>query len=494
MKILFYCCGSENLGVESLSAYLKNAGHTVELLYDPQLGNNFYVSLPWLNKFIGQKALIKKALASKPDIIAVSFLTNQFIAVRHFMSALRKHINVPVIAGGVHATSLPEELIKESWVDMLCIGEGEEALEELTERISKKENFDNILNLWIKKSDGTVVKNPVRPLIKNLDTLPIPDKSIFNAYGVLSKRLLVITSRGCPYQCTYCINSFRNKIYENEKYLRRKSVDTSINELEHYKKLYKPKFIQFYDDVFTYDVQWLKAFSEIYPAKIGLPFECYITPTRVNDDILSLLKKSGCVSVIMGVQSGCENTRKNLLNRHYSNAQVVQAAQLVKKHKIKLITEYIFGFPNDNYSSMISSFKLNDKLNANYTGSFIFYPFPKTTLTDFCIKNKFLSESNYEKVKQGLSSMHHLDSMIDGIDKEMVYKFYAIMPLYNICGKYLKKVLLKQLLKTYGLSHRIINIISIPLLDISYVFNRVLNIPYIILKTKKQLSAKQNKN
>jgi anaerobic magnesium-protoporphyrin IX monomethyl ester cyclase len=290
MRILFYCCGSENPGVEALSAYLKSKGHTVGLLFDPRQGSNFYFNVPLLNNFVSRDMLLRKARAFEPELVAVSFLTNQFQEVGAFMSYLRQHIHVPVIAGGFHAFSLPDMLIKEDWVDMLCLGEGEETMAELADAMSRNEPYDNIRNLWIKKTDGQIVKNPLRPLIKNLDALPIPDKDIFVPYGIINRRLMVMTSRGCPYKCSYCINSFRDALYPTQKYLRRKTPEAAIDELIEYKKKFKPRFIQFYDDVFSYDAAWLETFSTLYPQKIGLPFECYITPTTANDKIVSLLK------------------------------------------------------------------------------------------------------------------------------------------------------------------------------------------------------------
>lgn len=488
MRILFYCCGSENLGVEALSAYLKQAGHEVGLLFDPQPGNNFYFNIPVLNKCVSKETLLRKAQRFNPELIAVSFLTNQLVAVRSFMQYLKKHLNVPVIAGGIHATALPEELIKENWVDMLCVGEGEGAMEELAGKMSHKDDISHIANLWVKEKDGTVVKNPVRPLIQNLDTLPIPDKSLFAHYGVISGRLMVMTSRGCPYSCSYCINSYRDKIYENQNYLRRKSVSDTLEELRYYKKLYNPAFIQFYDDVFSYDISWLRAFNERYTKEIALPYECYITPSTAGEETVSLLKDSGCVSVIMGVQSGSEDVRKKYLNRNYSNEKVIEAAQRIRKHGLKLITEYIFGLPDDDYNTMISSYELNDKLNARYAGSFIFYPFARTELTEYCLSKGYLSAENTKKAHEGLSSMHHFNSLIKSPDKELVYKFYALLPLYNKANRFFKKRLLKQLNKKWGLRHKIINAFSVPLIDVSYVLNKVLRIPHIIFKTKNFLT------
>ncbi len=491
MKILFYCSGTENLGVEALCSYLRKDGHQIELLFNPLLGHNFYLNLPWLNRFVSDTSLIKKAQSFNPDLIAVSLLSNQFMHARLFLSNLKRTIKAPLIVGGVHASLLPEELIKESWVDMLCIGEGEEPLAELAQKLSTNQSFDHIKNLWVKKHDGTVIKNPVRPLIKDLDRLPVADKDIFYNYGVISKRLMVMTSRGCPHKCTYCINSYRDNIYEGQRYLRRKSVEHTIEELIFYKNKYKPKFIQFYDDVFTYDLDWLEAFSKQYAQKVCLDFECYITPSKTHEKSIQLLKASGCVSVIMGIQSGDENIRAKLLNRHYSNELAVEQAQLIKKYKIKLITEYIFGLPEDDYKSMMSSYELNDKLDANYTGSFIFYPFAKTQLTAYCLQNNYLSAQQYEKVKKGEGSMHALNLLIDNKDKELVYKFYAILPLYNKSNKLIKKFLIQQLFKKWGLRHKIINIISVPLLDFSYVFNKITSIPRILLKTKSYLSLRK---
>lgn len=488
MRILFYCCGSENLGVEALSAFLKQAGHEVGLLFDPQPGNNFYFNIPVLNKCVSKKALLKKAESFKPQLIAVSFLTNQLVAVRLFMQYLKKHLDVPVIAGGIHATALPEELIRENWVDMLCVGEGEGAMEELARKMSRNEDISHIANLWVKDKEGTIIKNPVRPLISDLDTLPVPDKSLFAQYGVISGRLMVMTSRGCPYTCTYCVNSYRDKIYDNQKYLRRKSVHNTIEALKYYKKLYKPAFIQFYDDVFSYDTGWLREFKERYTTEINLPYECYITPSTAGEETVSLLKDSGCVSVIMGVQSGSEEVRKKHLNRNYSNEKVIEAARRIRKHGLKLITEYIFGLPDDDFDSMLQSYKLNDELHARYTGSFIFYPFARTDLTEYCLKKGYLTAENTKKAHEGLGSMHHFNSLINNNDKELVYKFYALLPLYNKANRFFKKKLLKQLNKKWGLRHKVINALSVPLIDVSYVLNKVLRIPHIIFRTRKFLT------
>ena len=180
MKVLFYYNGGEHIGIEYLSAYLKEKGHEVDLVFDPGLGNNFYVNLPILDNIINDKLIIRKAQKFNPDIIAISCITNLYPAVKRIASKFKTKLNCPIIIGGIHPTSLPDKVIKEDWVDFLCIGEGEEAFAELLEKMKKGEDVSNIKNLWVKDANGKITKNPLRPLITDLDSLPFPDKSLFH--------------------------------------------------------------------------------------------------------------------------------------------------------------------------------------------------------------------------------------------------------------------------------------------------------------------------
>lgn len=487
MRVLFYYNGGEHLGVEELSAYLKSKGHSVDLIFDPGLGDNFFLNLPLLNKLCSEKLMLKKAKRFNPDIIAFSCITNHYQIVKNLARKLKAMLKVPIIIGGIHPTSLPEYVINENCFDIVCIGEGEEAFAELLEKMESGKSILKIKNLWVKNRNNKIHRNGLRPLIKDLDKLPFTDKSIFYKYGIIGSRIMIMTGRGCPFQCTFCVNSFRKKLYKSENYLRRRTVDNVIKDLVRIKGKYKPKAFRFEDDTFTYDLNWLKEFRIKYVKHVGLPFHCYITPTAATDASLKELKLAGCKSVSMGVQSGNERIRFEILKRHQSNRTIIEASKRINKHKIKLTTEFIFGFPNETPKEMWESLELNEKLNAYNTASFIFYPFPKTELAEYCLKHGHLTKENYEKIKDGKGS-YHTTYFLEHPYKKDFFKFKSILPVYNKSPKLIKSILRRILKMKYGLIHKMIYIISIPLIDFDEFLIRIIQIPKMIMRTRRLLN------
>jgi radical SAM superfamily enzyme YgiQ (UPF0313 family) len=189
LRVLFYYRGSEHIGVESIMAYLTSKGHLVELIYEPALGDNGYLELPWLNKFFyNQKLVVDKAIRFKPDLICFSAITNLYMNIKKLARKLKQVLpDVPIICGGIHPTSLPEEAIQEDCFDMICLGEGEGAMEDLLQRMREKRSYIDVKNLWVKDATGYVHKNPKRPVIKPLESLPHPDRSKFAKYGAFPK-------------------------------------------------------------------------------------------------------------------------------------------------------------------------------------------------------------------------------------------------------------------------------------------------------------------
>ena len=489
MKVLFYYNGGEHLGVEALSAYLKSKGHTVDLIFDPGYENNFFFRFPYLNNACTDEMLIRKAVSFSPDIVAFSCVTNLFPVIKNMAGKLKQELRVPTIIGGIHPTTLPEEVIKEDCFDFLCIGEGEEAFAELLERMENNEDLTSIRNIWLRDENGVVHRNPLRPPIRDLDTLPFPDKPLFGRYGMgmLNSRTKIMTSRGCPFQCTFCVNSIWKGLYPDEVFLRRRSVAHVIEELRLLKEKHKPRAFRFEDNVFAVNLNWLKEFREQYSEVIGLPFHCYLTPSTAGNEVLSELKAAGCVSVSMGVQSGNGEIRKSLLNRKHSDEDIIQAAERIRKHDIRLHTEFIFGFPMETPADMWSSLELNEKLHAHNTISFVFYPFPGTKLAEFCLRNGHLTEQNYNLVKQGHGSVH-LSCLLDHPFRDEAMRFHSILPLYNRAPGILKFVLKKLLGMKYGLLHKIVFIFSIPFADLEEFLIRLAEVPRVIIRTRRELS------
>ena len=488
MRVLFYYRGSEHIGLESIMSYVKSKGHLVELIYEPALGDNGYIDIPFLNKFFyNDKLVIDKALRFKPDLIAFSAITNLYMPIKKLARTFKTLLpKVPIICGGIHPTSLPDETIKEDCFDMICLGEGEGAMEDLLQRMREKRSYTDVKNLWVKDKDGNVHKNSKRPVIRPLENLPNPDKSYFAKYGALTSRIMIMTTRGCPFACTFCVNSFRNAAYSGEVYLRQRSVDNVINDMIEIKKKYKPKKFRFEDDVFAFNQKWLNDFKVAYKKHINLPFHCYVTPSTAKDDILKSLKEAGCESVSMGIQSGSEKIRTKLLHRRHSDELIIAAAKKIKKYGLKLQAEYIFGFPEETPEEMWKSFELNDKLDAYNTASFIFYPYPKTALAEYSIENGYLSKEDYDKIKDGYGS-YHTSCWLNLPYKDEVYKFNALLPVWNVTPKILKPILKKILKRKYGMLHKLIYTLSVPLIDFDEFMIRLKEMPKMIMQTRYAL-------
>ncbi len=488
MRVLFYYRGGEHIGVESLMAYLKSKGHLVELIYEPALGDNGYLDIPFLNKFFyNDKLVVEKAIRFCPDLIAFSAITNLYTPIKKLARKFKQKLpDVPIICGGIHPTSLPEETIKEDCFDMICLGEGEGAMEDLLQRMREKRSYTDIKNLWVKDASGHVHKNLKRPVIRPLESIPHPDKSLFAKYGALTSRIMIMTTRGCPFACTFCVNNFRNAVYSGEVYLRQRAVPDVIEELIDIKKTYKPKKFRFEDDVFAFNQKWLDDFQVAYRKHINLPFHCYVTPSTAKDEILKGLKEAGCESVSMGIQSGNEKIRTMMLHRKHTDELIIAAAKRIKKHGIRLQAEYIFGFPTETPEDMWSSFELNDKLDAYNAASFIFYPYPKTALTEYSLQNGYLTKEDYDKIKEGYGS-YHTSCWLKLPYKDEVYKHNAMLPVWNVTPKFLKPLFKKILKLKYGFIHKLIYVFSVPLIDFEEFMIRVKDMPRMIFQTRKAL-------
>ena len=489
MRVLFYYRGSEHIGLESIMSYVESKGHLVELIYEPALGDNGYIDIPWLNNFFyNDEFVINKALRFKPDVICFSAITNLYMPIKKLARQFKKLMpKVPIICGGIHPTSLPEETIEEDCFDMICLGEGEGAMEDLLQRMREKKSYNDIKNLWVKDATGHIHKNEKRPVIRPLESLPNPDKSFFAKYGALTSRIMIMTTRGCPFACTFCVNSFRNAAYSGEVYLRQRTVDNVIADMVEIKKKYNPKKFRFEDDVFAFNQKWLNEFKVAYREKINLPFHCYVTPSTAKDEILEGLKEAGCESVSMGIQSGNEKIRTKMLHRRHTDELIIAAAQRIKKHGLKLQAEYIFGFPTETPEDMWSSFELNDKLDAYNTASFIFYPYPKTALAEYSLQNGYLTKEDYDKIKEGYGS-YHTSCWLNLPYKDEVYKHNAMLPVWNVTPKFLKPLFKKILKLKYGFIHKFIYVLSVPLIDFDEFMIRIKEMPHMILQTRRALT------
>ncbi len=430
MNVLFIYNGSEHIGIQFLSSTLKAHGHSTSLLFDPAVftGHSF-LDIPFLKSFTNlDQEIVDKAVAQKPDLICFSCFTGNYSWCLQMAARIKSRCEVPVVFGGVHPTAVPKTVLQNSCVDYVVVGEGEDALLELLDCLQKGTvGFQGIANLGYKIGSDMHI-NPTRPYIKNLDLLPLPDKDLFySKVPMLAEMYRVMTSRGCPFSCSFCGNSMLHRMYSHEKkHVRRRSVQNVLEELRIAKNKYRIKSIIFSDDIFTMSYDWLNEFIPLYKAEIGIPFSCTTHPNFIRQDIVDLLKEGGCWSMQMGIQSGSERIRKDIFHRNETTERIIQSGLMVKRSGIKLFVDIILGAPTETEDDIRDSLALIGKIKPDRLVSFFLTYYPETEIIDIALKNNLLDPLQYEQIQQGVIGYTHSSGSVSK-SKVKLYSTYELM-------------------------------------------------------------------
>jgi radical SAM superfamily enzyme YgiQ (UPF0313 family) len=422
------------VGIRILSSCLKKAGHDTQMIFLTHVRGGY------LNDFLVHESdgTVKKLaeLCSDSDLIGISLMTNYFFRVASLTTRLKQHILKPIVWGGVHPTIRPEECL--DYADMVCVSEGEDAIVELCNRMERGEEYQDINGIW-SRGNGTIKKNNPRCLIQDLDIIPFPDYSIKDSYILdndsifpmdkerLHQAMLrgmtiddgkatyqIITSRGCPLDCSYCCNDIFKRIHKKDKYLRSRSVENIIAELDHATQAMNYiEGIWISDDCFIYgSLEYLRKFVSLYKQKIGLPFFCLGDPLHITREKMELLCEGGMRLMTMGIQSGSENA-KRLYKRKISNDRIIQATKIINEFTDRMkfpMYDVIVDNPYESREDEYETIKLVSRIpKPYYLQLFSLTLFPETSL--------------YKRARE------------DGIitdDYEQIYK----KPYYKRCASY----------------------------------------------------------
>lgn len=418
MKVMFLCRGAEYLGVEYLSACLKARGHRTELCFDPGFDDTFFFRAGMLKRFNRWPSLVERVRSYAPDVLAVSSLTNTYPYVLALLREIKKVHRCYTVIGGIHATAIPEEVLREGLFDAVCVGEGEEALVELLDRLAGDDNSTAVNNFYFVKG-GEIVRNPLNPLITDLDRLPFADKELFYRCGAFSSTMTVLSGRGCPFSCSFCVNDHHRRLYRGLGcYVRQYSPERLVEELKFHLRSLPVTSFNFQDDILTIDNNWLAQFCELYGREIGRPFQCNVHPKFVDEEIVRSLKAAGCNSVCMGVQSAVPTVRREQMRRTESNEEIEAAVEMFKKYRLPICLEYIFGMPSETYAEIKENFVFNRRLRPANTSTFILYPFPGTTAFETLRSAGQLDEPTVAKIYRGDGSYHY-DSLLKLPEKRL---------------------------------------------------------------------------
>lgn len=351
MRCVFVAIGWENIAMQALSAMLKKHGHEVHLVYDQCLfDDKNYLCIRWMAKLFEHKDLVlRRIIELKPDLVAFHVQTVQHLEMRALARELKKRYRVPVIFGGIHPHSAPEDVLlpQDPAVDMICLGEGEYALLELCNSMERGKIDYSIKNLWFRLDDGALIRNEMRSLIGDLDALPIIDKELFAPHVPMHLAYLSSPSRGCPFSCSYCSLSFLGEEARKLKgpRIRERSVESLIAEIKGHIAKYGSKWVDFRHPVMSSSTKWTVEFCKRYKEEIGLPFHCFSHPLLIDEDCVRAFKEAGCFGIQIGIESWNEEIRKTVINRQDSNEDIRKATEILERYGQPYTFDYILGLP-----------------------------------------------------------------------------------------------------------------------------------------------------
>jgi radical SAM superfamily enzyme YgiQ (UPF0313 family) len=409
------------LGLAYIATVLREEGHEV-LIYDADCNENpskmdftrledsyplYLKSLNDDNHYIWQE-MREIVRDFQPDLIGISIWTT-FAASAFKIASICKQYdkNLPVVMGGPHISIKHEEVLEICPdVDFLVRGEGEETFLELVRAVrakwgNKNATFNDIKGISYKKN-GKIIHNSPREFIKDLDSIPFPARDLLlnkNSYNSEDMGLLM-TSRGCPYNCSYCATS----IWQRK--IRYRSVDNIIEEIKLIIDKYSTRQFTFKDDSFTVDKKIvIELCDRLIREKIKVNWDCNTRVNLVDEELLKKMKKAGCNSIKVGIETGSERISK-LMNKKISFEQCRKAAKLFREAGIHWTGYFMMGLPSETKEEVYQTLQFMKELKPDYASLSVYEPFPGTELFEI------------------------------GIEKGLVQNKRTLEDLYNISPKY----------------------------------------------------------
>ncbi len=411
---------SPQIGIASLLTLIAQK-HTVTLFDTTDVPNGKYYS-----------AFMETAQKFQPDAVLISCRSNEWGYVR---GLVEKCYPMPVIVGGIHATINTEEVLQTA--NIAVRGEAEKVILQLLDTLQRGKDISKIPNVWVKRK-GRIIKNDVLPLVEDLDTLPKPSFELFSKTHFESSYITSLfdwikcvgtfeTSRGCPFSCTYCCNEYLQRLYKGKgTWHRQKSVARVADEIKDFKLLYPDcNFLYFVDETFMTDKGWLQDFKCSHD---GTPYVFMTRPEMVTYEKMKLVADSGAKAVSIGVESGNEEFRKKVLNRHTTQQQIIDAFKISHDCGLQTYSFNMVGLPYETKRDILTTIALNKRLKPSISQFTIFFPFKGTKLYDICkaegylngeypdifhyYKESFLNHPNYKKGE--------LKQWVDRAEKEIM--------------------------------------------------------------------------
>lgn len=356
--------------VTQLSAELKRAGHQTQVAIG-----------------MTEEELWKQIKRYNPSIIAVPIITSY----RKFMLSVTKKIRkegckAKIVLGGYDASFSPEVIEEFKEADVLCRGEGDEALVELANAIDKNEDYSRIKNLWVRMPNGEIIQNELRPF-SDVNKKAWDDRDIYRNYHQFFKDLefeVIMVGRGCPWKCTYCYNHTYAKMYKvgNSQYVQLRNPQNVIDEILGIKRKYKKiKNIFFNDSDLTCNKDWILEFCKLFNEhKTNIPFSLNGVASEIDEDVAKALASTrNCYLIRFGLETGNQELRFKM-RKTVTDEEFRRCTNLLKKYKIKYSMQAMIGLPYETLENAFETLDFAIELSngrKSLVAMNLFTPFPK---------------------------------------------------------------------------------------------------------------------
>jgi len=376
-----------------------------------------------------------------PDLIAMSTTEDMWELGVKLIESVEDYIEknrTPVLVGGVFATFAPELAIRHRLVDAVCVGEGENALVDLCDRLEKGNAFDDVTNLWVKKKDGSIVKNSVSSPV-DINQNPMIDFDLFEdarlyrpMAGKIYRMLPVETIRGCPYKCTFCNSPNQVELYKEKtdtSFFRKKRMELVHKELMWTKKELNVEYNYFWADTFlALSNREFDEFCEIY-SDIKLPFWMQTRPETLTDDRIKRLAEVGLHRISFGLEHGNQEFRAKHLMRKFANADIIEKLKIPRKFGVQFSINNITGFPYETRELAMDTVEINRQIDSDNQNIYSFVPFHGTPLRKTCEMLGLVNPDDITKCLTDESILRMEQYPIDEIEGlKKTFVLYVKMP------------------------------------------------------------------
>lgn len=372
----------------NMATMVAQAGHNVAI-YDADFDKNLLCNSYNYQEMFVRQHLISEGLNSifhpvweevdrtirlfKPDVVGITAMTPKYPMVEK-IAEITKLIDpeTKIVIGGHHPSIVGEQVFQNGNIDIVVVGEGELTFLELIQALAlNNQDLGGINGILFKNERGEIIRTAPRQPIEDLDMLPIADRDLILNKDYVSDNN-IISSRGCPFSCTYC---GADVIWKHKQ--RRRSVDNIMEEASYLIKRSGSKVIAFWDDSFTVNMQHTLELLDALKSIPGITFSCITRLDLINHEIVRALKQAGCATIYFGIESGNDRILA-LMNKHLTKDLIREKIKLVNESGISWLGFFMLGYPGETCEDILETLDFMRELDPPYAEINIFNPLPGT--------------------------------------------------------------------------------------------------------------------